>query len=69
MNNVISFIDIKKKNIREHTIESASVFSEKTEGRELTEEELEHVIGGMSKGRFEIYITSIINEYRYSILS
>ena len=34
-------------------------------GFELSDEQLEHVIGGMSEAKWERYMTDLINEHRY----
>ena len=36
-------------------------------GCELSDEDLEVVIGGMSEGKLETYIADLLNEYRYTI--
>ena len=35
---------------------------------ELSDEDLEMVIGGMSEDRLKIYMTDLINEHRYSLI-
>ncbi len=35
---------------------------------ELSDEQLETVIGGMSEAKYQTYITELVNEYKYSIL-
>jgi sugar-specific transcriptional regulator TrmB len=37
-------------------------------GYELSDEQLEVVIGGMSEGKYQLYIIDLINEYRHSII-
>jgi len=37
-------------------------------GYELSDEQLETVIGGMSEAKYQTYITELVNEYKYSIL-
>jgi len=59
---LVSLRDTKKKIFRVHTLESASIFPHENKGVELTDEQLEHVVGGMSAARFDIWRARTINE-------
>ena len=57
---IVFLRDIKKKKLQFHTLESASIFP----NDELTLEQLEHVVGGMSSIRFSKWRAEVINEGR-----
>ena len=55
---VVYLIDVIKKKYKTHTLESATVLPVD----ELTNDQLDLVVGGMNKERFEVWRTEVINK-------
>jgi len=65
-NNIINLFDVRKKKNETHTIDSAPVFLD-LKACELTDEQLENVIGGMSEDHFSHWRSTILNNYLSAI--
>ena len=59
MSKIVFIRDILKRKSTYHTIDSASILPEDCD--ELTDEDLEHVVGGMSPATFQEWRVSTIN--------
>jgi bacteriocin-like protein len=60
-NKIINIIDYLKKRIKTHTLESAAIYPI---SEELSEEQLNKVVGGMSEKTFEIWRINMVNEVK-----
>ena len=63
MTNIVLLRDIRKKKVKEHTLNSASILP-LNELDEVSIEDLDNVVGGMSLERFEYWRVNILNESR-----
>lgn len=59
---IVFIRDLRKKKFKTHTIDSASIFSESNYAYELTDIQLDDVIGGMSNERFNVWKVKKIND-------
>ena len=59
MSNVVFLRDILKRKSTYHTTDSASILPESQD--ELTDEDLEHVVGGMSPETFQEWRVNTLN--------
>ena len=60
-NNIFSIREFIKKKFKTHTLESAIIYPN---SEELSEEQLDKVIGGMGEKTFEIWRINTINEIK-----
>jgi bacteriocin-like protein len=58
---LINLRDWKKRRVSTHTLESATILPDELE---LSDEQLSHVIGGMSPAQFEVWKVRKLNENR-----
>ena len=64
MGRLVSFLDARKKKNKTHTLESATIFPTRGETAELTNEQLEVVVGGMDLQMFSEWRARYLNGSR-----